>query len=229
MPERRTEPAAGRPPRPAPWPAWSCLPRCGRPGRSGPRRRPGRTRSSSSRRAPARSSMPVATIMIDAAPTGRTVTDRPLPLSVSSVRRRQHGSYFTRPARTGLSGFGSVSRMRMARKAPGVLQHGQPRVGNGEEPAGRVGQVRRQPRIARAGPRPTACPRPGPGRPGSVRAEDRAAASAAARIAVAAWFSRRRAKRCWDQPPAALRPCTGRRPAFELTSRGGEPAKTPAA
>src|SRR6185437_15651 len=36
-------------------------------------------------------------------------------------------------------------------------------------------------------------------------------------------------KRCCDQPPAALRPCTGLLPVLESTSRGGEPENTPAA
>ena len=53
--------------------------------------------------------------------------------------------------------------------------------------------------------------------------------SAAAPIALAAWFSRRRANRCWDWPPAADRPCTSLAPTLEPISRGGLPVNTPAA
>ena len=112
-----------------------------------------------------------------------------------------------------------------------VAQHGQPGVGDGEEAVRRPGQVG----ASRASPRSPATDRLSPPRTtasspsGPYGPKIPAAASAAARSAVAAWFSRRLAKRCWDQPPAALRPCTSLLPVFELTSRGGEPAKTPTA
>ena len=45
--------------------------------------------------------------------------------------------------------------------------------------------------------------------------------------AVPTWFARRRAKRCWDQPPAAVRDWTYRLPVLCRTRRA--PRATPTA
>ena len=154
VPDLRTEPAAGWA-SPASTLASVVLPAPFRPTR--PMRSPADTwndASSSSRRAPARSSISLATIMTDAP---RTKMDRPLPWGVSLVRGEEHGiqSTVVSPS-AGLSDSGSVSRMRMARKARGMSRSTASRgSGTVRKRAGRLGQVFLQPGVvAQPGGRP---------------------------------------------------------------------------
>ena len=55
----------------------------------------------------------------------------------------------------------------------------------------------------------------------------RTAVSTACSTTASVWCPRRRAKRCCDQPPAAVRPCTCRASTFETTSSA--PSNTPTA
>src|SRR5271163_702296 len=151
-PERRTEPAAG----------WACpastlasvvFPAPFRPTR--PIRSPAATwkdAPSSSRRAPARSSMSVATIMFQLLlrtnENGQTSSPEGVLSPLSAARRLVY--LVGRSRANGLRlGQADANGQEGARY---LLQHGQPRVRDGEEAVGGQGQVRRQPRVA-ANPR----------------------------------------------------------------------------
>src|SRR5580704_2525323 len=147
-PERRTEPPAGWA-----WPASTLasvvFPAPLRPTR--PMRSPAATwkdAPSSSRRAPARSSMSVATIMIQLLlRTNENGQTSPLEGVLSPLSAARHLVYLVgrRRANGFRLGHADANGQEGARC---LLQHGQPRVGDGEEAVGGQGQVRRQPRVA---------------------------------------------------------------------------------
>lgn len=123
----------------------------------------------------------------------------------------------------------SITRTRTARNIDGVASSTRCRgsgtssrssTSSGRSGASR-GSVRTRSHEPRSPPATTASSEPTAG--SSVAAMTPAAADSATR----AWPSRRRANRCCDQPPAALRPCTCRVPTFDATSR--VPSNTPAA
>src|SRR5580704_14585102 len=171
-PERRTEPPAGWA-----WPASTLasvvFPAPLRPTR--PMRSPAATwkdAPSSSRRAPARSSMSVATIMIQLLlRTNENGQTSPLEGVLSPLSAARHLVYLVGRRRANGFRLGQADANGQE-GARCLLQHGQPRVGDGEEAVGGQGQVRRQPRVA-------ADPRDGPLVPAqdqsvqAVRAEDR--------------------------------------------------------
>src|SRR5271156_4585677 len=213
-PERRTEPAAG----------WACpastlasvvFPAPFRPTR--PIRSPAATwkdAPSSSRRAPARSSMSVATIMFQLLlrtnENGQTSSPEGVLSPLSAARRLVY--LVGRSRANGLRlGQADANGQEGARY---LLQHGQPRVRDGEEAVGGQGQVRRQPRVA-------ANPRDG----SLVPAQDQIVqpGRAGPRGGVGAGFPGRGGGG-WGPPrPAAPGLCPGRLRVFELPRRGGEP------
>src|SRR5215831_3538925 len=129
------------------------------------------------------------------------------------------------------SAGGSVSRIRTAWNNRGVLRstvsRGSGTVRKRSTASLKYGLSRgspRRPAIARRSPpsiTASSLPSYGP--------NTAAAAPAAAASASLACFSRRRAKRCCEVPPAALRPCTSREPTLDAASCGPGPANTPAA
>jgi hypothetical protein len=134
-----------------------------------------------------------------------------------------------RPAAAG--GAGSISLIRTARNSRGVSRStaslGSGTVRNRSTARSKYGRIlsscRIRPIAIRSPPSTTASSRPG------YRSNTRAAVPAAADRASPACFSLRRAKRCCEVPPAALRPWTSREPVLDTIRRGGAPENTPAA
>ncbi len=99
--------------------------------------------------------------------------------------------------------------LHLAQRVAEPAEHVQPRVGGGQHPPGQPRPQRREPRVVQHRLDPAAVTaahhrlQVGRDRPRTAYA-----ASAAAAYARSAWFSRRRAKRCCDQPPALVRPWT---------------------
>ncbi len=133
-------------------------------------------------------------------------------------------------ARSGSGQAGPVSLIRMARNSRGVPRSTVSRgSGHGQEP---VDGQRRS--TAPAADHRAAAPSPA----GRRRAPPRRSAPRTARTPRPpyppprpaprdACFSRRRAKRCCEVPPAALRPCTSRVPTLDAASRGHRAGEHP--